>query len=263
MIKAIIQARMGSTRLPGKVMMLVKNKPLLYYVINQVKHSTKLSEVIVATTELKEDDQIVNYVSSLGVNVFRGNAEDVLDRYYWCAKKYSADIIVRITSDCPLIDPEIIDKSIDEFKKNNLDYFSNINKKENGNWIYHQSGYPLGFAVEVFTFDILEKCWKNAKKPSEREHVTQYILNNPDLFKIGNMENSEDLSDMRLTVDHKTDLDLVKIIIDNFQKDKVFKMNKISSFLNQNPKLKQINANIPFNEGYLKSLKEDKLAEKA
>lgn len=253
---------MGSTRLPGKVMMMVRNKPLLYYVINQVKHSTQLSEVIIATTELKEDNQIAKYVESLGVNVFRGSAEDVLDRYYNCAKKYDSDIIVRITSDCPLIDPEIIDKCINEFKKNNLDYFSNINKKENDAWVYHQSGFPLGFAVEVFTINSLEKAWKNAKKPSEREHVTQYILNNPHDFKIGNMENPEDFSDIRLTVDHMVDFQVVKGVIENFKEGEIFTIEKITSFMNKNPHLKKLNSNILFNEGYLKSLKKDDLAEK-
>ncbi len=260
MIIAIIQARMGSTRLPGKVMMLIQNKPLLYYVINQVKHSKNLSKVIIATTELKEDDQIVKYTESQGIDVFRGSTEDVLDRYYKCAKKYGSDIIVRITSDCPLIDPELIDKCITEFKKNDLDYFSNINKKENDNWIYHPSGFPLGFAVEVFTIDSLEKAWENSKKPSEREHVTQYILNNPGDFKIGNMENSEDLSDIRLTVDHQVDFQVVKNVIENFKEGEIFAMKKVTFFINQNPHLKKLNSNILFNEGYIKSLKEDELA---
>lgn len=261
MIAAIIQARMGSTRLPGKIMMPIRNKPLLYYVIIQTLHSKKINKLIVATTDKIQDDQIVDMVNSYSIDIFRGNEEDVLDRYYQCAKKYNTDIIVRITSDCPLIDPNLIDKCIDEFENNDYDYFSNINKKEGENWVYHLSGFPLGFAVEVFTFTALEKAWKNAKKPSEREHVTQYILNNPKLFKIGNVENPNDYSDMRLSVDHKVDFDLVQIIIEHFPINEIFTLEKIASFLNANPQLKQMNSHLDFKEGYLKSLEKDKITE--
>ena len=261
MITAIVQARTGSSRLPGKIMMTVRNKPLLHYVINQALHSKKINKLIIATTKTPQDDQIVRLVKSYNVDVFRGNEEDVLDRYYQCAKKYKADIIVRITSDCPLIDPNLIDKCITEFENNEYDYFSNINKKEGENWVYHLSGFPLGFAVEVFTYATLENAWKNAKKPSEREHVTQYILNNPKSFKMGNIENSSDYSDIRLAVDHKVDFDLVKIVIEHFPVNEIFTLEKIVAFINENPELKQINSHLQFNEGYLKSLEQDKLAE--
>ena len=242
-------------------MMPVRNKPLLHYVINQVLQSKKINKLIIATTNSPKDDQIVKFVDLYGVEVFRGSEEDVLDRYYQCAKKYGADIIIRITSDCPLIDPQLIDKCITEFEKNQFDYFSNIHKKEGNKWIYHLSGFPLGFAVEVFTFNILEKAWNNAKKPSEREHVTLYILNNPSLFKIGNMENFHDYSDIHLAIDQKVDFDLVKIIIEHFSDNEIFNLEKIVVFLNKNPKLKQMNSHLPFNQGYLKSLEDDKIAE--
>ena len=258
---AIIQARMGSTRLPGKIMMQVRNKPLLHYVINQALQSKKINKLIIATTNSSQDDQIVKFVDPYGVEVFRGSEEDVLDRYYQCAKKYNSDIIVRITSDCPLIDPNLIDKCITKFESHNFNYFSNINKKIGEVWIYHLSGFPLGFAVEVFTFETLENAWKNAKKPSDREHVTQYILDNPKLFKIGNLENSKNYSDMRLAVDHQIDFDLVKTIIEHFPDGEVFDMEKIAKFLNENPQLKQMNSRLQFNEGYLKSLEQDKIVE--
>lgn len=262
MIIAIIQARMNSTRLPGKIMMSVRNKPLLHYVINQVLQSKKINKIIIATTNSSQDDQIVKFVDSYGIEVFRGSEEDVLDRYYQCAKKYNSDIIVRITSDCPLIDPNLIDKCITKFKKNQFDYFSNVHKKDGNKWIYHLSGFPLGFAVEVFTFTALEKAWNSAKKLSEREHVTLYVLNNPTFFKIGNMENYDDYSDIHLAVDHKVDFDLVKTVIEHFPDNVIFNLEKIVTFLNKNPKLKLMNSNIKFNEGYLKSLKEDKITEK-
>jgi spore coat polysaccharide biosynthesis protein SpsF len=252
---------MGSTRLPGKIMMPVRNKPLLHYVINQVLQSKKINKLVIATTNSPQDDQVVKLVDLYGVEVFRGSEEDVLDRYYQCAKKYNTDIIVRITSDCPLIDPNLIDKCIAKFENSDFDYFSNVNKKIGEVWTYHLCGFPLGFAVEVFTFKALENAWKNAKKPSDREHVTQYIPDNPKSFKIGNMENSKDYSDIRLTVDHQIDFDLVKIVIEHFPDGEIFDMEKMATFLNENPQLKQMNSHLQFNEGYLKSLEQDKIAE--
>ena len=250
---------MGSTRLPGKVMMPIRGKPLLYYIINQIKHCKLIDNIVIATTTSEQDKQLVKYVESIGINVYRGNEEDVLDRYYHCAKHYNADKIVRVTSDCPLIDPEIVDECILEFEKNDLDYLSNVNKKIGEEWVYHPSGYPLGFAAEIFTFSALEKTWKLSRKSSEREHVSQYILNNPHLFKIGNIENHENFSHIRLTVDHQVDFDLIKTIVEHFPEDSIFKMKNVIDFLNQNPKLIQLNSHILFNEGYLKSLEQDKI----
>ncbi len=262
MIVAIIQARFGSTRLPGKILMKINDKPILYYVINQVKHSKKIDNLVVATTNKTQDDQVAKLVDSYGVDVFRGSELDVLDRYYQCAKNYAADIIVRITSDCPLIDPNLIDRCIMEFEKNEYDYISNANKLEDNKWVYTLNGFPLGFGVEVFTFDALETAWKNTKKPSDREHVTQYIPDNPKIFKIGAIENSNNLSDIHLSIDHKVDFDLVKIVIEHFSDDEIFNLEKIISFFEKNDHLKQINSHIPFDEGYMKSLEEDKIAEK-
>ena len=259
MIVCIIQARMGSTRLPGKVMMKIREKPILYYVINQVRQSKKLDNVVIATTTLTEDTQIMNYVKLLQENIFRGDPENVLDRYYQCAKEYNADIIVRITADCPLIDPRIIDKCISEFENGDFDYLSNTIKKENDVWNYHHNGFPIGIALEVFTFNALKKAKTEAKKPSEKEHVSPYMVNNSNLFKLGNIENDENQSDIRLTVDHKIDFDLIQIIIEHFKECKYFSMDQLVSFLNKNPQLKQMNSNISHYEGYLKSLKEDKI----
>ena len=261
MVVAIIQARSGSIRLPGKILMKIQNKPILYYVINQVQHSKKITKIIVATTKNKQDDQIVNFSSSFGIDIFRGDENDVLDRYYQCAKELSSKIFVRITSDCPLIDPNLIDCCIDEFTKNNYDYFSNIHKKDGNLWTYNPSGYPMGFAVEVFSFDALKTAWINSKKLSEREHVTLYILNHPEKFKIGNIENTIDHSDIRLTLDHKEDFDLIKIVIEHFPKNEIFNLQKIISFIENKPKLKNINSKHDFNEGLVRSLKEDKTFE--
>ena len=262
MIIAIIQARYGSTRLPGKILMKIKNKSLLYYGINQVRHSNKIDKIVVATTKKTQDDQVAKLSASYDVEVYRGNENDVLDRYYQCAKIFNADTIVRITSDCPLIDPALIDRCIMEFQNADYDYISNANKLEKDSWVYHLNGFPLGFAVEVFTFNALERAWKDAKKPSEREHVTQYIPNNPKLFKIGSIENFNDFSDIHLAIDHQADFDLVKLVIEHFPDGEIYNLEKIISFFEDNPHLKLINSHIPFDEGYTKSLEEDKIAEK-
>ena len=262
MIVAIIQARFGSTRLPGKILMEINNKSILNYVINQVQHSKKVDKIVVATTKKTQDDIIVNLMDSSNVKVFRGSETDVLDRYYQCAKNCNASVIVRITSDCPLIDPNLIDRCILEFQNSNYDYVSNTNKLEKNSWIYHLNGFPLGFAVEVFTFDALERSWKDAKKLSEREHVTPYISNNLKLFKIGSIENNGDFSDIHLAVDNQVDFDLVKLVIEHFSDDEIYTLEKIISFFEHNPDLKLINSHIPFDEGYLKSLQEDKFSEK-
>ena len=253
MIGCIIQTRMGSTRLPGKVMLkLDKKNPTLYYVLKQLQSSKLLEKLVVATTILDEDDIIENYSKNLDVDVFRGNANDVLDRYFNCSKNFSFSTIVRITSDNPLIDPTIVDDMIKQFTSNSYDYLTNSRVRT----------FPYGTEVEIFSFEALEKAWKNAKKPSEREHVTQYIPNNPKMFKIGVIENSDDFSDIHLSIDHKLDFNLIKIVIEHFPDHEIFNLEKIISFFEENPHLKQINSHISFNEGYLKSLKEDKMFKK-
>ena len=262
MYTAIVQARMGSTRLPGKIMMSVRDKPLLYYNIRQVLQSKKIDKLIIATTNLSRDDEIVKFVDLYGIEVFRGSEDDVLDRYFHCAKEFKLDAIVRITSDCPLVDPEIIDRCIEKFENENLDYLSNTNKQIDDDWIYDPCGFPPGFGVEVFTFNTLENAWKNTEKPFDREHVTQYILDNPKKFKIGGLENQEDFSDLRLTLDYQVDFDLIKLVIENFPDDEIYNLKKIISFFDDNSHLKLINSHIQFDTGYLKSLEEDKFTEK-
>jgi spore coat polysaccharide biosynthesis protein SpsF len=227
MIGVIIQARMGSKRLPGKVMMNIRDKPILFYVINQVKQS-KLSEtIIVATTDLPEDEVISQYAKSSDVNVFCGNSEDVLNRFNECAKKFNLDIIVRISSDSPLIDYTIIDSCIEKFQKNNLDYLSNTIKKINNVWTETYNGFPIGLAVEVFTISALEEASKNSNLTSDREHVTEYFWKNPSNFKIGNFENNADLSNYRLVVDYQTDFEKIKLIIEYFPSDAIFTLKKL------------------------------------
>ena len=191
MIGCILQARMSSTRLPGKVMMKIDSKnTMLDCVINQLKNSKQTKNLVVATTEQKEDDVIVELVKRREIKYFRGSKKDVLDRYYQCAKKFDFSEIIRITSDNPLIDYEIVDTVVEHFKSNNYDYIT-IDRPQIST--FHQT-YPWGYNVEVFTFSALENAWKNTKLTSEREHVTPYFYKNEEIFRQTSIENSEDLS---------------------------------------------------------------------
>jgi spore coat polysaccharide biosynthesis protein SpsF (cytidylyltransferase family) len=248
MIGCIIQARIGSTRFPNKIMIPVdENDTVLSFGIKQVKSSKTIDKIIIATTDLPEDDLIVNNMKKLNIPYFRGKSKDVLDRYYQCAKKFNLSVIVRITSDCPLIDPFIIDDVVSYFLKNNeFDYVSNVHPIRT---------YPDGTDVEIFTFKVLEKAWNEAEKSSEREHVTPYIYNSKK-FCLGGVKNSKDLSNLRWTVDHKEDLILIKEIVKRIHRRPIL-MSDILDLLSKFPELKEINKNIVTNEGYLKSLKQD------
>lgn len=247
MIGGIVQARMGSSRLPGKVLMEidVNKNPVIYYVMEQLKHCKLLDKIVVATTDLKKDDVIENYVTKKDIECFRGSAEDVLDRYYQCAKRFSFSTIVRITSDNPLIDPEIIDKIVVQFKTNNYDYISNEQLPT----------FPLGYAVEVFSFTALETAWKNAKLPSEREHVTPYFYKNKEMFKQINIANSTNLSHIRCTLDTLDDFNLIKKIIHKIEHRPIL-LNDIVKLFEKESELFNINKHVK-HDGYLRSLKKD------
>ncbi len=173
-IVAIVQARMGSTRLPGKALKDLHGRTMLARVVRRALRSALIDKLVVATTEKKADDVIVSECDSLGISCFRGSEDDVLDRYYQAARAFSADLIVRITSDCPLIDPEIIDRVVQAFLDNCPDYASNT----------IESTYPRGLDVEVFAFDALKKAWCEASMDFQHVHVTPYIYLHPDQFRI-------------------------------------------------------------------------------
>lgn len=245
-IGCIIQARLGSTRLPNKIIQLLDQKStVLDYVINQTTNSKLIEKIIIATTNLVEDDVILKTVSKKNLDYFRGDSNDVLDRYYQCAKRFSLSTIVRITSDCPLVDPNIIDDSIKFFKNNSFDYVSNV----------HPQTFPIGIAVEVFSFKSLQKAWKNAKLPSEREHVTPYLYNNKK-FNIYNLEYSTNLTSIRITIDRENDLKLVRNVVSKI-KNRPILLSDIVKLHNEDPKMFKLNLDYDINEGYLKSLKDD------
>ena len=248
MIGCIIQARMGSTRLPGKVMLDVEsNKTVLYFVIKQLQSCKLVDKIIIATTTLEADNKIADYLKDLGIDCFRGSSNNVLDRYYQCAKEYSVSTIVRIPSDKPLIDPEIVDNVVSMFMNSSYDYITNF---------LPNPTFPSGTEVEVFSINALKKAWEKAKIPSEKEHVTPYFINHEDKFKIFHTENSENLSHLRWAVDRIEDLKLVRKIASKIKKRPIL-MKDILELFTREPELVKINKNVNREEGSLKSLKED------
>lgn len=251
MVIAVIQARLGSSRLPGKVLKEILGKPMLELMVDRLKQSRTIDKIIIATTDRPEDKKIVDFGKKIGIDVFRGSENDVLDRYFQAVKNLGAETIVRITGDCPLMDPEILDSVVGFYQKNKkeFDYASNVRPPT----------FPDGMDVEVFSFEALEKVWHLAKLPSEREHVTAYIANHPEIFRIGNISSKKDLSDIRLTVDNEEDFILIKEIFQLLYKDnKNFNLKDILNLFESRPELLLINRHIERNEGYLKSLKKDK-----
>ena len=238
---------MGASRLPNKVLMKVNGEQtVLEHVIKQLSFCKSIGKIIVATTNLKQDDVIEELVKKLEIDVFRGDSSDVLDRYYQCAKKFNLDDIVRITSDCPLIDPEIVDKVIRKYEIEKFDYVTNTLIRT----------FPIGLDAEIFSFDVLEKTWENAVLPSEREHVTPFIRNRKMDFSVGNIEYEKDFSKIRVSLDRKEDYELIKIIVNEFEKRPILLQDIIKLFENK-PELMRINEDIQHDEGMKKSLELD------
>src|SRR3989344_470768 len=251
MVAVIIQARTGSTRLPRKILKKVLGKAMLEHMAERVKRAKTIDKIVIATTVWPEDKEIADLAKKLGLNWYRGSENDLLDRYYQTAKKFDIDTIVRISSDCPLVDPAIIDKAVRFYLKNekNCDYISNTDP----------ATYPDGMDIEIFSFKALEETWQKAELLSEREHMTQYIRNHPEKFRKRNVGNKKDFSRLRLTLDNPEDFILIKKIFTAlYPKNKNFNLNDILKFLEENPKLVLINAHLERNEGLFKSLANDK-----
>lgn len=239
MIDCIIQARMGSSRLPGKTLMELENKKTtLDFVIEQLSFSKLINRVVIATTSLDKDNVIEQKARSLGINCFRGSETDVLDRYYRCAKEFEMKTIVRITADCPIIDPIIVDKVIEQFQSGDYDYAANI--------IFRT--YPVGTDTEIFSFNSLERCWNEAKQPSEREHVTPFMRNKNSNFKIENIQNDQDLSHLRWTLDLKEDLILIREIVSKIKNRPILTSDVLDLF-SKEPRLISINEHLAKSRG--------------
>lgn len=234
---AIIQARMGSTRLPGKVMVNLMGKTILEHVIDRVKQCNEIDEIIIATTTDNKDNIIVKTAQKCGVKYFRGSEEDVLSRYYYAAKENNGEIIVRITSDCPLIDPFVIDEIVDFYKKNQYDIVTNASAD------LKKRTYPRGLDTEVFGFNIIKEAYQKGDKPYQREHVTPYIYENSN--KIYYYKNNTDYSMYRWTLDTKEDLQLITEIYKHLYKGKHnFYFKDIIKLFEKYPGLAEINRDV-------------------
>jgi len=234
---AIIQARMGSTRLPGKVMKDLNGKPVLWHVIERVKQAENIDQIIIATTTAKRDKIIYDRSIEWGVKSYQGSEEDVLARYYEAANKYEIDRVVRITSDCPLIDPYVIDEIVEYYNKNDYTLVTNAGSDLNNRT------YPRGLDTEVFSFDVLEKAYNKAEKKYQREHVTPYIYENYN--DILYYKNNEDLSNYRITLDTKEDFELIKVLYDKLYQGKHdFYLKDIIEVFKKNPELININKKV-------------------
>lgn len=229
----IIQARMGSTRLPGKSLMTIKGKPLIGYVLDAVKNIPGVDEVILATTDHPKDNPLFRYGHTHGVAVFRGSERDVLDRYYQAAKSHGGSVIIRITGDCPLIDPLVIEQALKKFQTSHFDYLSNTIKRT----------YPRGLDVEIFSFKALEEAANEAEKATDREHVTPFIYTQPDRYKLGSLVGRPDLSKHRWTVDTQEDFSLIQAIVEGLKEEPRTTKNIIHLF-KKHPELMKINAHV-------------------
>ena len=246
---AIIQARMGSTRLPGKVLAELCGMPMLAVLIARVRCTKGIDEIVVATTINKDDDVLVEWLSNQKIATYRGSENDVLDRFWRCASKHAADVIIRITADDPLKDADVIGIALKEFQSiKSIDYVSNTIKPT----------FPEGLDIEIFSFAALERAAKEATLPSEREHVTPYIWKNPDRFSIRCFEMQPNLSGWRWTVDKPEDLLFIQTVLSHFNNDITVGYKTIIQLLLDNPKLININAGTIRNEGYLKTISKEK-----
>ena len=218
----IVQARMLSKRLPGKVLKPLGQNTVIGLLLERINQSKQLTKIVVATSEHKTNDRLAEHATNLGYDVFRGDEKNVLERYYQAAQKYNADAIIRITGDCPLIDPSIMDKVVDRFISGDADYVSNV----------FPPTFPDGMDVEVFSFEALKRANLSARTDAEREHVTIYMRESGH-FKTCNVTAEQDLSSVRLTIDDQNDYDVVRSICDHFHPNTQFSLSEIMKFISQ------------------------------
>jgi len=236
-VVAIVQARMASTRLPGKVLKEILGKPILAYLIERIKNASSIDDLVIATTTDLTDETIVEYCIANNIKYFRGSENDVLSRYMGAAIASNADYIVRICSDSPAVDTGLINEIVNEFKqqRNNCDYLSNTIDQT----------YPLGMNIEIFSLEALTIADQNAKTVYEREHVTPYIYFNKDRFRVLKKNYYKNLSNIRLTIDELDDFRLMQNVIENlYPNDQYFTLEQILSFLEKNPDILKINQHV-------------------
>lgn len=234
---AIVQARMSSSRLPGKIMRPILGKPLLELLVERLKRASRVDEVVIATTTNDSDDQVESLTRRLGIGCFRGSEHDVLDRVLGAAHASQADVIVEITGDCPLIDFQVIDKLVTVYQSNGFDYVANVLKRT----------YPRGLDTQVFATSVLEEVARLTDDPVDHEHVSLYIYEHPERFKLHNVESDlpEEYWDFRLTVDTAEDFELVRRIYEElYPANPAFTIQDIVSLFQRQPALRNINQHI-------------------
>ncbi|AJG20586.1 cytidylyltransferase domain-containing protein [Cupriavidus basilensis] len=249
-VMALLQARSSSTRLPGKVLKPLLGEPMILRQIERLRRSRKIDRLMVVTSDNSSDDELAACCVEAGVEVFRGSLDDVLDRFYSAVKDIRPQHVVRLTADCPLADPEVIDAVIDFYRDGDFDYASNV----------LEPTYPDGLDAEVFRFGVLETIWQEASLASQREHVTSFIYQHPERFRLGCLKRESDLSALRWTVDEPSDLEFVTAVYGALYRDNpAFLMADVLRLLAQRPELIEINAGQLRNAGYVKSLVQDEL----
>jgi spore coat polysaccharide biosynthesis protein SpsF len=234
-VLGLIQARMGSSRLPGKVLMPLAGEPMLARVVERLRRATRLDEVVVATTVEPADEAVAQLCQARGWPCFRGSQDDVLDRFYRAGREHGADVIVRVTADCPLIEPAVVDRVVQAYlDAKDADLVSNV---------WPRRTFPRGLDTEVVRWAALERAWREDDNPAWREHVTAFIYRRPDLFRVANVENAQDFSAGRWTVDTADDLALVRAVYDHFGHDR-FGWEQTLRLLDQHPEWTALNRHI-------------------
>ncbi|MBI4331621.1 MAG: glycosyltransferase family protein [Chloroflexi bacterium] len=236
-VGAIVQARMGSTRLPGKVLLPVCGRPILWHILERIRRCPSLDVIVTATSVNQADDGIARFRLEYGYECFRGSENDVLDRYYQAAVKHRMDVVVRFTGDNPLVDPAVSEKIIRHYLDNRerLDFASNL----------HPPSYPDGLETEVVSFQALETAWREAREPFQREHVFPFIWDQPQRFRVGNVAQERDLwMTERWTLDYPEDYEFVRAVYEGLYPQKPdFDMDDVFRFLDQHPRVREINRN--------------------
>ncbi|EHJ45965.1 acylneuraminate cytidylyltransferase (plasmid) [Solidesulfovibrio carbinoliphilus subsp. oakridgensis] len=247
---AIVQARLASSRLPGKMLETVAGRPLVHWVLERAARAVRLDEVCLATSAGPADDRLAEAAARLGVPVVRGSLDDVLDRYRQAAVAREADVVVRLTGDCPFADPGVIDACVAAFLGQACDYLSNA---------YPTATFPDGLDVEVFGRETLLRAHREARLPSEREHVTPYVWKHPDRFRLASLAAGQDLSHHRWTVDEPRDLAMVRRVAAHFAaRGTAFTWRDVLELVTRQPEIARLNADISRNEGYAKSVAADR-----
>lgn len=247
---------MGSTRLPGKVLRPIRGRPMLWHIVNRVGRTPGIRGVVVATSSLPRDAPIREFCQKEGIKHFAGSESDVLDRYYRAAIEFKADPIIRITADCPLVDPDLVGKLLKFYESGNYDHVGIAAGA--GAVVRNLTGFPNGLDAECFSFKVLEKAWNEAREPTDREHVTPYIWLHPSLFKLGILKSEKDYSHLRLSVDYEADFELVSEIYEAlYREDEPFLMDDVIKFLASHPELATMNQCYIGKEGYQALWKKD------